>query len=627
MASQNSAVSPLPPTLKKVRIDTSEEIIVSGNMFKSYIQNALDQLDNHNPGPLNSLASRLALPSTSQDALTTQQLMFMLSALTSEVSRLDSQACDPISESILKLQWVQRGPDFEALFVRFLGVLISGIPKWWSRVANKVIAEFTQLKTDSHHSVLRHILRLIPTSSSAFQSIFIKHFPHKSSKVKPTVAYIKNLLVCSEYVRELERGVWSLIFERLVELDVELYEDFDDDNEDENDEEDEEDDDEDEDDELENQDGIKAEESNGDNDDEDEFDGSDEEITQHELGDDATQEMQLITRKLDIILSILFEYLDERINPQTLENGDGISLFTILLEEFKAFVLPTHRTRSIQYLIFRVCHSHPDLLDAFLASMTELALSPTEHVERRQKAMQYISSFVARAKGLTKTQIVFVVSILTAWLDRYITEREVEVDYAMGGMGRFKMFFSVSQTLFYIFCFRHQMLEKEGGWECDLDKLFQRLIITKFNPLRYCKRTVVAMFARIAQKKDAAYCFTIMEQNRLGGFRSSASTTPSTTPYSSMTSSYFGPTSTFWAKNQEFAALEGYFPFDPLVLKRAGKYIRDYYVEWDDISEEFEDSGSEDYEEEDNDNSDQEVEMPDEIDDRKNLTDVGDDDE
>lgn len=579
--------SPNTATQKKVRIDSTGEVL-SGNMFKSYIQNALDQLDNHNSAPIDSLASRLTLPSSSQDALTTQQLIFLLSTLMAEVSRLDSEACNPVLEGILKLQWVGRGPDFEALFVRFLGVLVSGIPKWWTRVANKIISEFIQPRTDSHHSVLKHILRLIPTSSSAFQSIFIKHFPHKSSRVESTVAYIRNLLRCSEYCKELERGVWSLILERLVELDVELYDDFDD-NEDENDE-----------DEEENFDEptlVLGDDENQDKDLESNSESDEEEITEYELADNSHELLEM-NKKLDTILCILFEYLENKINPETLEKGDGICLFTILLDEFKAYVLPTHRTKSVQYLIFRVCHSHPDLLDAFLASMTELALSPTEHVERRQKAMQYISSFVARAKGLTQSQIVFVVSILTAWLDRYITEREVEVDYAMGGMGRFKMFFSVSQALFYIFCFRHKMIEKDGGWECDLDKLFQRMIVTKFNPLRYCKRTVVAMFARIAQKKNAAYCFTIMEQNRLGGFRNSATTTPLTTPRSSMSTSNFGPTSTLWAKSQEFVTLEGYFPFDPLVFKQAAKYVRDFYVEWDDVSEEFEDSGSEEYEDE-----------------------------
>jgi len=167
--------------------------------------------------------------------------------------------------------------------------------------------------------------------------------------------------------------------------------------------------------------------------------------------------------------------------------------------------------------------------------------------------------------------------------------------------------------LFYIFCFRHGILRKQGDdddsssdWECGLDKLFQRLIITKFNPLKYCKGTVVAMFAQISQKENAAYCFTVMEQNRLGGFNPDGTRTKSnsimaTSPLgggSNGSASYFGAAGTFWSKSQEFVTLEGYFPFDPLVLPKAKKSITSLYVEWEDVAGDY-DSGSEDYDDED----------------------------
>jgi RNA polymerase I-specific transcription initiation factor RRN3 len=599
------AVLPIEPPVSILKTKMLE---FSSNMYKAYVQNALDQLLDNNTEPINNLAYQLSLPATSSEAMSQEQILNLISALTSEISRLDSYLCGPVINGVLKLKWSNREPQFVAAYVRFLMVLVSGIPKWWPDVANKIVAEFVVDDTGPHHSVLSYIVRVIPTSSSTLQGVFMKQFPHKSDSTKNFINYVRNLLRVVEYCRELEKGVWGLILERTVALDVELYDevdnsDSDDDDDDDDDdeevdevdeeeEEEEEDDDEDDDDQdvmevVDGQENLKegtVEEVDNDNDDDDDT-ASD--VSEYDVGDMQNDTVS-IREKLDGTLCLLFEHLESKFCPERLVLPETIQLFSTLLDLFKSYVLPTHRTRSVQYVLFRTCHSHNDLLDAFLASMIELALSPNENIERRQKAMQYISSFIARAKGLSKAQIVFVVSFLAGWLDRYIRDREVEVDHAMGGMGRFRMFYSVCQALFYIFCFRHSTLHKNDGWECDLDALFQRLIVTKFNPLRYCKRTVVAMFARIAQRHNVAYCFTIMEQNRLGGFKHESKPT---TPLGGATS-YFGVGSSMWSKSQEFVALEGYFPFDPLALRGAKQSVREMYVEWDDVADDS-DSGSE----------------------------------
>ena len=47
----------------------------------------------------------------------------------------------------------------------------------------------------------------------------------------------------------------------------------------------------------------------------------------------------------------------------------------------------------------------------------------------------------------------------------------------------------------------------ENDWECDLDKFFQRAILTKFNPLKFCDETVVYIFAKLATKLNVCYCY------------------------------------------------------------------------------------------------------------------------
>lgn len=624
------------PPLKHTKVlsgsSPNTDAMFARTMCKAFVQDALKAMEQpvKELGPLDQLSSKLALPQGSQDAFTDLQLRYIIESLSTEVSRLDYHGCAGIISSVLKLKWSSRDQGFVEAYVRFLGVLVSGIPKWWPEVASKMVSEFHLKNTEPHHSVLKYILWLIPTAVGSMRDILERHFPHHSDSANVHVRYISNILLMVDYCEELQSSVWDLIINRSVRLDLELYEDADDEENEDEDEEDDDDEEEEEDDDDDNdavisaakspiENGIKdgnadytldsnqnksktedADDDDADVDaDESDFDDNASEVSEYEV-DQVTVDYLATRKKLDAIMVQLFTYLDKKFTLHALSTGQGPKLFRVLLDSFRKNIISTHRTRSIQYLLFKVAHHHPDLLDAYLSFLIQLALDPSGDTGVRQKATQYISSFVARAKGLPKQTILLVVAYLKQWLQKYIEEREVEVDSG-GSMGRFRMFYSVSQALFYIFCFRHAMLRDESGnWECELDSLFQRLIVTKFNPLRYCKRTVVAMFARIAQQEGVAYCFTIMEQNRLGGFRhQSPSGSSGSSPAPSASNAAIGN----WNPNDS-SALEGYFPYDPLILPRARRLLESLYIEWDDVARDS-DSGSESYDESEDDEEDE----------------------
>jgi len=512
------------------------------------------------------------------------------------------------------------------IYASFITVLVSAIPRWSTMVTNKLILDFTRENTDIHHSVLKYILALLPTASSSLPATFQKHFPHKSDNTKYIIRYISNLLRVVSYAPQVRTSVWALIMEKTVELDVELQEDLEDDDDDEEIEDDMDKSDEEDEEENIKQTSLKELIGANDNDTDNEEDDNDMMSDTSEYNVESMDMTTAVVRhKLDAVMTLLLNHLDSSLSHDQIESGDGQLLFVTLQNLFKTYVLSTYRTTSVQYLLFWASHANPVLMDAFLASLIETALSPNENMEKRLKAMQYISSFIARAKGLSQTQIIFTISILASWLSAYIEEREAEVDsVAGGGMGKFKMFYSVTQTMMYIFCFRHALLRKEhvkktqstsGGsdeldglkiessdsqWVCDLDKLFRRLIITKFNPLRYCRRTVVSMFAQIAQKEDLVYCFTVMEQNRLGQPTLSATSTPTTTAANTPN---VGGVDVLWKKSQDFVMMDAYFPFDPLSLPTCKERIQSMYVEWNDVANDS-DSGSEDYDNDDDDDDD-----------------------
>ncbi|GMG39837.1 unnamed protein product [Ambrosiozyma monospora] len=414
----------------------------------------------------------------------------------------------------------------------------------------------------------------------------------------------------------------------------------------------------------------------------------------HKIGD--------ISKKLDSIMSLLLttstttsspfmpstSMLDEDETQPIPDLDTSIATFTTLLPLFQSHILPTHNTRCVQYLIFHVAQQHPELTESFLYKLIDIAFSFNQLTTHRIKAVQYLSSFIARAKSLPRDQLIQVVNYLTTWCSKFVLEREWEIDPTpiptpvstynnsrsnsrndarrhghrlhnstrtvsqsgitqsqlrgqnqgsgsttggvRGGMERFKMLYCVFQCLLYIFCFRYKELKAdyvdpstatgsnnvtnsssntgrstgsnkiEGEeWVLKLDKFFNSMVMSKFNPLKFCNETVVLIFARLAQQLDLCYCFTIIERNkreRLNGVSSvSHQNGPGNGSDGGENTSGRG-----FEHKQEFLDLEAYFPFDPLILKKSKRIVELNYIQW----ESFDDDEEEEEEEDEDDDDD-----------------------
>lgn len=567
---------------------------------------------------------------------------------------------------------------FIDLYAHFLIVLVSTLPKFLTEVLNKLVREFELFNSDNynsstdnklsrhhHHQILTNILRFIPTSINILPGILQANFPHHiSSSTGEVVNYVDNLMQILTYCSELQFCIWQLIFECCIKLDVELQNELDD-----------LDDDEieelingkDEDAELlevseeegEDKEGAKEQVGidPGSDQDEDDDDDDDEAMGEVEWVEsvNSTRSIKTLASKLDNIMHLLLSKTNNSFTTQELNNGNGVTLFNTINSLFKSHILPTHFTKLIQFILFRITQYQQELGDSFLVLLIDVAFNPNEIVEKRLKAMQYLSSYIARAKNLSRHQIVFIVSYLMGWLNKYIIEREQETfDVAenkqmhskqqqpqqqqqqAGGMERFKLFYSAFQALLYIFCFRHEQLRKDPSsvtasttgnnssseWECDIDKFFQRVIIVKFNPLKFCDETVVYIFAKLATKLNVCYCYSIIEHNKrermLQTTNGSNGGSGARGTSSSGRNSVVMPASAMgnFKQKQEFLDLEAYFPFDPLVLPMCKKLIGENYVEWSEVNpdeDDDEDSASGSHMEEDD--SDDEEEEEDDDDD------------
>ncbi|KAK9375227.1 RNA polymerase I-specific transcription initiation factor RRN3 [Lipomyces chichibuensis] len=581
-------------------------------IHRAFVQNALSEMDKGNTAPLHDLTSQLSVKLFSPEGLSARQVYHVLSSLLSHIDRLTTTTSVALIRAIINLPGIDTDPANLAvpqrktfstlvrLYGKFLGVLVSSMPKWYTEIASRIVSEFAAASGSSAerwHALLMYLVTLVPTSASVLQSAIIKSFPYKYEDLGILARYVANILRVVEYVPELQGSIWGVIVERTVELDVDIenkLDQLDDDDED---------------------------------NDGDDGDGAwnrfaplgidsnleleknfqeDEVILSTQLGDEVLDPMNVKTMstKLDSLVSFLLGRLQLSFSAGEVPSNESLVLYSTLLSHFATYLLPTHRTHAIQYLFFSVSQSAPEFTDAFLALLLETALAPAEPIPRRQMAMQYLASYVARARAVTDSQLHSVISILSAWISRYLDEREHEVrsgdstplrNGARGciDMARFTMFYAVVQGFFYIFCFRHGGLRNEeddsghsGEWVCNISQLLQRVVNSRFNPLKWCNADVVSMFAKVAQREGAAYCFSIIQKNKRGTpvVSDVPSPTEGSTTRAMKASSLLAEDFNGAFNKVEMKPLEGYFPFDPLLLKRTRCLVRENYVTWAEVA-------------------------------------------
>lgn len=73
---------------------------------------------------------------------------------------------------------------------------------------------------DRIHSLLSHLLSLVPTLPSTLQPLLVRNFPHKRQSQAAQVTYIRNLLRVTEYCSELTDRILALIIDRALQIDV-----------------------------------------------------------------------------------------------------------------------------------------------------------------------------------------------------------------------------------------------------------------------------------------------------------------------------------------------------------------------------------------------------------------------
>ena len=523
-------------------------------------------------------------------------------ALLGNVSALTKFNADLVHE-VLYSQWLGRQEDYVALFVRFLANLVSAQGTFLGEAMRMLVNNLTAAPPSNGklanvpsvprstiyaraHKAVQYLLQVIPSSSRILSSALIFSFPHESDSRRSHIVYVQNLLRLVTYVPELREEVLRLITERLVKIDVQVQLDLQD---------------------LAEEIGeglveripqlrpdLMEDLEDTDSSEEDSESEEDEEDAEAQRTKDVIKNVE----KMDAILDILFSHYDQVFTKATME--DQIGSLNILLSHFTTIILPTHRSRHTQFLLFHFAQKSPEHIDAFVGACAQITFDKTQPAMIRQASAAYLASFVARGVHVTSPIVREVFDYLASELERL--RYAFEPGCRGPDMRRYSSFYVLVQAMLYIFCFRWRDLEysrDDDDFEDDelepyshehhlkpgVKEALSTNCFSKLNPLKICSPAIVSEFARLANHLSIIYLYHLLETNKRVRLRQHADNT-----YGQINRE----TALSARRDEEHQHLDEYFPFDPYHLPKSKRWIEGDYREWVGVPgmDEDEESGS-----------------------------------
>ncbi|KAL1594744.1 DNA independent RNA polymerase I transcription factor [Nothophoma quercina] len=503
-------------------------------------------------------------------------------ALTDVVPLLD-HTCKGLVHAIIDCSWIARNEHFVRSYRGLLRSLLSVQPAYMSTILQMLVSMFltppsTAARqqddpvihqprlTQRIHECLRSILRQSPMASTYLGPIIGSTFPYPDDTAKAHTRYIKNILQVSEYCAELKGEILSLVTDKIVKIDVQIQVDMDD---------------------LEDDEEELVGRAINDAEEEDMSDNesvSSEESLEPE--DRRKRQLQENVTKLDAVMDLLFSHYDSIFAKNDLFDCD--ELFESLLSQFAAIILPTYRSRHVQFLLFHFSQTSADLTERFAGCCSHLAFDQLRPHILRVAAAAYLASFIARGAHVSGAVVRDVFDLLCHHLERLRMQQEPGCKGP--DLRRYGTYYAISQALLYTFCFRWRDLivmpdgrtptdediiyhEGDFTWYNNVQDTLRRNIFSALNPLKICAPSIVGQFARMAHHLRFIYVYPLIETNKRIRLARS------------MAGGYLGgiggrETALSQKRGDDMFLLDAYFPFDPYVLPRSKRWIEGDYVQW-----------------------------------------------
>jgi RNA polymerase I-specific transcription initiation factor RRN3 len=396
-----------------------------------------------------------------------------------------------------------------------------------------IVLEDGDDKSNRALDLVMNILEITPTAVSNVIQLVKSSYPNNFDPLKVHLKFIRSMFELTEKYIVLKPHVLELVMIKVLQLDVEIQvkiEELDDDD-------------------------IELVEQYMETEEEELFDmehilSSDLTMTNMqdriEEGSDACRVVLHSLIKLDKLMIAIFDYIQQ-------SSSDEV-FFKHILQIFERTVLRTFKSRYIQFVLFKFTSYNPEYHNMFLSHLLAIPFKKSVPIAVKLNSIAYLSSFMARAKFLKDRQVYEAYALLISWCERYIDEcQDNYIDYE-----KHLLFYSISQTLFYVFCFRHKLFLKQNMLKVSME----RIIFSRLNPLYVCLDSIVDEFARLASDSNFVYCYSLIEKNARESMREKVEKNNADDRFSQK-------------------LLEAFFPFDPYKLFSSKSYIaQDLYVNW-----------------------------------------------
>ena len=348
------------------------------------------------------------------------------------------------------------------------------------------------------HDLIKKILTIIPPIMPFLVNSLGESFPHASQDLKEQQVWLENVFMICDYLPTLRNRILELLIEKLIELD---------------------------------------------------FCASEQQEQWKEMAEDCNDGRS----KIDSLLYMLLEYLSSLAERKLLQDT-----FYALLISFERLLLCTFKSKHVQFFMYFICSLQADYSEVFLGMLVSNLIKPNSISNgdiSKGITANYIASFVSRASFLDSASVIWSFLLLLEWTDSYLATYEEK----LYNIEKHCVFFSVSQAILYVFCFRHKQILQDPDIWYQIQNSLSKLVNSTLNPLKVCLTSVVLEFARISAQYQLVYCFNILEKNRKIGSISNGS-------------------------NETTLDLLTMFPFDPIdeqLMQECSKFFpKSLFITW-----------------------------------------------
>lgn len=518
----------------------------------------LNVLKNHQRGlrqEYDVFLSKLGSPN-----ITSEELKSYIKSLRDCITFLDKDH-EILVGVLLKVDWTRREPDVVMEYQTLLHNLVSAhtyylraglrmlvkhfVPKIPENAmvssSDSIVLDNQQIQAHETsfinvHLVIKAIANIVPMSPTVLLPLLSDYFPYMTKDKYIQECYVKNLLQITHYMPQQRLAILELIVDRMLKLDVRSPKHE-----------------------------IAEAEDQMEEDNDIIFDMDDPNTTQDIQSPDAGYRsggrFELESAKpmnhkeaerLDVMMYLVLKYIQQTcFNDGQLKWEDTKKLYRELLLVFERLILPTYASCHVQFIMFTLCAMKQPICEGFVDFLWKKVQDPNTEAVYRQASVSYIGSLLSRGLFVPISTVMACLGLMCDWIHKYLDQVGTCVQADVSHHGPF---YSVCQTVFYVFVFRSkELLEMKKGYKWAEGLNFQRVVTSRLNPLRVCMPVIVKSFASVTRTHQLAFCDTIIERNNR----------------------CFLPSST--GKGE---VLLDAFPFDPYILHRSRRFITSHYREY-----------------------------------------------